>query len=63
MKNGVYMGPNGQLVLVYQYKEPDAWFGEKTLKASDDQGFWLERGSMASEMLYLIDGYEYLGDL
>lgn len=63
METGIYMGPAGQLVEVYINYLEGTWYEELSLRASEQQSYWLRTGSMALEMMYLIDGWEYLGPL
>ena len=63
MKEGVYVGPMGQLIEVFFHLDEGMWHMELSLACSDTQSFWLENGSMSHEILYLVKGYEYLGEL
>lgn len=64
MKCGVYVGPVGQLIEVYIHiDEGNSWHRNKAARVFDTQSFWIENGSMTEEVLYLINGWEYLGEI
>lgn len=55
LKNGAYLGPAGQLVLIDNYM----WGDYKTRAAWIGTEFYLN----LVPVYYLLDGYEYLGEL
>jgi hypothetical protein len=64
MKEGVYIGMAGQLIEVHRYSDLDnAYSGVLSLRVSDKACYWLESGGMSEDLLYLINGFEYLGEL
>lgn len=71
MKEGIYVGPMGQLINVTRFKDFNSAIGYANVfsggtlvaEVSERQSFYLENGMLTREILYLLDGFEYLGPL